>query len=109
MRLFAISLGALILVSGCNPNAQTNNPAVATDASVAERRTEAPATGESSFTETQAHERLTNQSYTNPTGLVRDRNGSWHGQATHNGQTVNVVLDYQGNVVATPLTTATTP
>jgi hypothetical protein len=98
MRTVVIGAGALLLLAACNPNADTNNPAVATDEAVEERMAEAPAVGANSFTEDQARERLEAQGYTNPTGLMQGADGTWSGQATQNGQTVSVTVDYQGNV-----------
>jgi len=31
--------------------------------------------------------------------LKKDKNGIWHGKALKDGTTVNVSLDYEGNVV----------
>lgn len=59
----------------------------------------APVAGENSFTETQAKERIAEAGYTNVGPLKLDTNGVWRGMATKGGQTVNVGLDYQGNVV----------
>jgi opacity protein-like surface antigen len=78
-----------------NPNA--NNPG-------------APATGSNSFTETQAKARIEAAGYFNVSGLVKDRDGIWRGKAskptatpgstTAGSTTVDVALDYQGNVVS---------
>jgi hypothetical protein len=96
-------LGAICLaaaLTACQPDAQTNNPAIATDSAVAEREASAPATGASSFTEAQAQDHLISKGYTNPTALTKSPSGEWVGQASMNGRTVNVTIDYQGNVIA---------
>jgi hypothetical protein len=98
MRKLTLAVGALLLAAACNPNAETDNPAVATDEAVAERTADAPATGANSFTEEQARQRLADNGYTNPTGLTQAEDGTWRGQATISGQSANVVVDYQGNV-----------
>ena len=67
-----------------NPNA--NNPG-------------APAAGANSFTEGQAISRIEGGGYSNISGLVKDKDGIWRGKASKAGKTVDVGLDYQGNVV----------
>jgi hypothetical protein len=78
-----------------NPNA--NNPG-------------APAAGANSFTEAQAKSRIEAAGYSNVSGLTKDKDGIWRGKAskasttvgstTLRSTTVDVALDYQGNVVA---------
>lgn len=97
-KLFALGLLAAPLLAGCNPTAQTNNPAVATEDSVAERQTQAPARGATSFTEDQARDHLVKNGYSAPTDLRQAEDGSWRGQATMSGKVVGVVVDYQGNI-----------
>jgi len=98
MNKYACAFVALGLLAACNPNAETNNPAVATDEAVIEREAAAPAAGASSFTEDQARGRLTEKGYTEPTGLMQAADGSWSGQAMKDGQKMTVTVDYQGNV-----------
>lgn len=60
----------------------------------------APLKGSNSFTEGQAKDRATAQGIT-PTGtLSKDSDGIWRGQATQDGKSVHVAVDYKGNVVA---------
>jgi hypothetical protein len=78
-----------------NPNA--NNPG-------------APAAGSNSFTEAQAKSRIEAAGYSNVSGLVKDKDGIWRGKASKasttagstrlGSTTVDVALDYQGNVVS---------
>ena len=78
-----------------NPNASTpavgkpnaNNPG-------------APAAGANSFTEGQAKSHIEGAGYSNVSGLVKDKDGIWRGKASKGGATVDVGLDYQGNVVS---------
>jgi putative membrane protein len=58
----------------------------------------APVPGANSFTEGQARSKIEASGYTNVSGLKKDGNGVWTGSATKGGQTVNVKLDFQGNV-----------
>lgn len=58
-----------------------------------------PAAGANSFTEGQARHHIENSGYTNVTALTKDENGVWHGTAMKGGKTMNVSLDFKGNVV----------
>lgn len=97
-KLLALGLLAAPLLAGCNPSAQTNNPAVATQESVAQRQQQAPARGATSFTEDQARDLLVKNGYSAPTDLRPGDDGGWRGQATMAGKVVGVVVDYQGNI-----------
>jgi len=57
------------------------------------------AAGANSFTEGQAKAHIENSGYTNVTDLIKDDNGVWHGKAMKDGTTMNVALDFKGNVV----------
>ncbi len=57
------------------------------------------AAGANSFTEGQARHHMENSGYTNVTALSKDENGVWHGSAMKGGKTMNVSLDFKGNVV----------
>ena len=100
MRVFVFALAASMLAA-CNPSADTDNPAVATEEATAERAADAPSEGANSFTEGQARERIVAAGYSDPTGLTQAQDGSWRGQATRDGQTTDVSVDYQGNVSQT--------
>jgi hypothetical protein len=56
--------------------------------------------GANSFTEGQAKSRIESTGYTNVSGLRKDDQGVWRGMAMKDGRSVNVSLDFQGNVVA---------
>ncbi len=89
---------ALFLLAACNPDAETTNPAIATEEGQMDRAATAPAAGASSFTQEQARGRLENQGFSNISSLTQDESGLWRGSATMNGQVLNVAVDYQGNV-----------
>src|SRR5579875_1457500 len=57
-----------------------------------------PAKGHNSFTRGQAQTRIQRHGFTKVSGLKLDGNGVWRGTAQQNGQSVNVWLDYKGNV-----------
>jgi putative membrane protein len=59
-----------------------------------------PLPGANSFTEGQARSRIESAGFTNVTGLRKDDQGIWRGQAEKDGKSVKVSLDYKGNVVA---------
>jgi hypothetical protein len=58
----------------------------------------APVAGANSFTESQAKSRLETNGYANVSSLQKDANGVWRGKASKGGQTVDVSVDFQGNV-----------
>ena len=78
-----------------NPNAST--PAVANSNA---NNPGAPAPGANSFTEGQAKSRIEAAGYSDVSGLTKDNDGIWRGEASKDGRTVDVALDYQGNIVA---------
>jgi hypothetical protein len=59
----------------------------------------APLPGTNSFTEGQAKSRLEANGYGAVTDLKKDDQGVWRGKATQGGQSVNVSVDYRGNIV----------
>jgi sporulation protein YlmC with PRC-barrel domain len=58
-----------------------------------------PYAGANSFTQAQARSRIENHGFTAVSDLKKDDEGIWRGTAVVNGKTVNVALDYKGNVV----------
>ena len=61
---------------------------------------DAPLPGANSFTEGQAKDRAAAQGIM-PTGAFsKDKEGIWRGEATQDGKSVQVAVDYKGNVVA---------
>ena len=78
-----------------NPDA--NKPAVNTPNSPPNPG--APAAGANSFTEGQAKSRIEAKGFSGVSGLQQDSAGVWRGKASQNGKTVNVSVDFQGNVV----------
>lgn len=63
----------------------------------------APLKGANSFTEGQAKDRAEARGFTNVTGLKKDDDGIWRGNASgQDGKSTTVAIDYKGNVVAAP-------
>jgi hypothetical protein len=60
----------------------------------------APVAGANSFTEGQAKSRIEGKGFKSVSNLKKDDAGIWRGQAMQNDKTVNVSVDFQGNVVA---------
>ena len=78
-----------------NPDA--NTPAVNTPNSPPNPG--APAAGANSFTEGQAKSRIEANGFSQVSDLKKDESGVWRGKATKGGKSMNVTLDFQGNVV----------
>jgi hypothetical protein len=82
-----------------NPPAQ-NGPQNGAVNSSSEKRVDAPVKGRNSFTEGEAKSRIEKSGFSNVSQLKKDNDGVWRGQATRDGKSVDVSLDFQGNVVA---------
>ena len=102
MRSALIASIILVLATGGvlaqNPPASSgpNNKGVNTKN---ENSPNAPVAGANSFTEGQAKSRIESRGYSNVTGLKKDDSGVWRGKAMKDGKSVDVSLDFQGNVV----------
>jgi hypothetical protein len=81
-----------------NQGAERTPPAGTTDRGT--RTADAPVPGANSFTEGQARSRIEAAGFANVTGLQKDDQGIWRGQAQRGGQQTSVALDYQGNVTS---------
>jgi hypothetical protein len=64
------------------------------------KNTKDPAEGANSFTEAQARARISKAGYSHISALKKDDGGLWQGTAMKNGKSVQVALDYKGNVSA---------
>jgi len=60
----------------------------------------APVAGANSFTEGQAKSRIESSGFSNVSALNKDDQGVWRGKAQKDGKSVDVSLDFQGNVIA---------
>ena len=89
-----ISFSAAAQQRPASPDA--NTPAVTTPSTPPNPA--APVAGANSFTEGQAKSRLEDNGFTNVSGLAKDANGVWRGKGTKGGQSVDVSVDFQGNV-----------
>jgi hypothetical protein len=64
-----------------------------------DKQVNAPVQGRNSYTEGEAKSKIEKAGFANVSGLKKDDSGVWRGKAMKNGQSVDVSLDYQGNVV----------
>ena len=91
-----LSSGA-VLAQDASTNASPNPPAVATGQADA-KTSAAPVAGKNSFTKRQTVKRLKDHGYSHVKGLTKDDQGVWRGTAMKSGASVNVSVDYQGNI-----------
>jgi hypothetical protein len=63
------------------------------------RQVDAPVAGRNSFTEGEAKSRIEKMGFSNVTNLKKDENGVWRGRAMKDSKSVDVSVDYQGNVI----------
>src|SRR6185295_4894780 len=76
---------------------EADNPAIKTTEG---NNPGAPVTGANSFTETQAKSQIEAKGYSNVSALKKDDDGIWRGTAMKDDKSVQISLDFQGNVVA---------
>lgn len=97
----AITSLAIASASAQNQNEPANqgpgNPAVKTTEG---NNPGAPVVGSNSFTEGQAKARIESRGYSNVTNLMKDNAGVWRGKAQKDQKSLDVSLDFQGNVIA---------
>ena len=91
-------MGATIAFGGPTSNRDASTPAVNTPNSPPNPG--APAAGANSFTEGQAKSRIESNGFSQVSELKKDDAGVWRGKAMKDGKTMNVTLDFQGNVVS---------
>lgn len=91
--LLAMSTAAFAQTAPTTSDPET--PAVATPDTA---NPTAPVAGANSFTEDQAQARIEEAGYANVLDLKLGEDGIWRGKAEKSGSTVEVALDYQGNV-----------
>jgi len=90
-----------------NPPAQTQNPpakdgpqnSAINSSDSSNRQVTAPVSGRNSFTEGEARSRIEKMGFSNVSHLKKDENGVWRGRAMKDAKTVDVSVDYQGNVI----------
>jgi hypothetical protein len=102
MRVYLAGAAAAAMISTfavAQPaNRDANTPAVNTPNTPPNPG--APAAGANSFTEGQAKSRIEANGFANVSDLRKDDQGVWRGKAMKDGKSVNVSLDFQGNITA---------
>lgn len=89
--------------SAGTPAGTANQPATMQNTSSATpgaRNPGAPEPGRNSFTQAQAMRRIRDAGYTDVSGLKKDNQGIWRGQAKKDGNSTAVSLDFKGDVTA---------
>ena len=90
---------ALITAAVAQPKPANPNPSTpAVTAPNSPNNPGAPAAGANSFTEDQAKSRLKANGFTSIGALTKDQGGVWRGTGKKGGKTVDVSVDYQGNI-----------
>ena len=95
--LTGLPSSGIALAQNASTNGSANPPAVATGHADA-KTAAAPVAGKNSFTKQQTAKRLRDHGYSQVKGLTKDDQGVWRGTAMKDGASVNVSVDYQGNI-----------
>ena len=97
LAVSALCAGAAIAqdTPAADPSAPGNPAIAASHKGTAETAT----AGHNSFTEGQARKRIAKAGYTSVSKLTKDAQGLWQGTAMKDGASVNVALDFKGDVV----------
>ncbi len=98
----AIATMAALMFSASMALAQTSGPPTGgTGATTGTTSSDEPAPlkGANSFTEGEAKSRAEAHGFTEIKDLKKDDDGIWRGRATQQGKSVEIAIDYKGNVV----------
>jgi len=103
----SLAIAAVLACISAAATAQTQNlPAAAgpqnsaiNSSDSSNRQVTAPVAGRNSFTEGEAKSRIEKMGFSDVSNLQKDDQGVWRGRAMKDGKTVDVSLDYQGNVI----------
>src|SRR5437764_13932395 len=112
----SLAIAAVLACIATAATAQTQNPPAAAgpqnsainSSDSSNRQVTAPVAGRNSFTEGEARSHIEKMGFSDVSNLQKDDQGVWRGRAMKDGKTVDVSLDYQGNVIqaGAPGTTA---
>jgi len=95
----ALVISSMTLALAQNPPAQSE-PGNRAINSRDQNNANNPVAGANSFTEGQAKSRIEANGYANVSDLKKDDQGVWRGKAQKDGKTVEVSMDFQGNIIA---------
>jgi opacity protein-like surface antigen len=106
MKKTVLTAAAALVISAASAFAQNASPPAAPGPgnkavnSPNTNNSDKPVSGANSFTEGQAKSRIESSGYSKVSDLKKDDNGVWRGKATKDGKSVDVSLDFQGNVTS---------
>ena len=103
----SLTIAAVLAFVATGAVAQSQNPpakdgpqnSVINSPNSSNRQLDAPVAGRNSFTEGEAKSRIEKMGFSNVTNLKKDEHGVWRGRAMKDSKTVEVSVDYQGNVI----------
>jgi hypothetical protein len=103
----SLAIAAVLAFVATGAVAQTQNPpakdgpqnSAINSSDSSNRQVNAPVSGRNSFTEGEAKSRIEKMGFSGVTNLKKDENGVWRGRAMKDSKTVEVSVDYQGNVI----------
>ena len=103
----SLAVAALLVLVATGATAQSPNPpaqegpqnSAINRPDSPNRQVTAPVAGRNSFTEGEAKSRIEKKGFSNVSNLQKDDQGVWRGRAVKDGKTVDVSVDYQGNVI----------
>jgi hypothetical protein len=101
MRIFMTTLAAGCMFTAtamAQPAPAQDSPQNPAVKSMHDNNSSSPVAGANSFTKGEAKSQIEAKGYTHVTGLKKDKSGVWRGNATKDGQSGPVSVDYQGNV-----------
>jgi hypothetical protein len=99
VMLVAIALPAFAQQQPARPPANRDATTPAVNSPNSPPNPGAPVAGANSFTEGQAKSRIEAKGFKKVSGLKKDDAGVWRGKASQGGKSMNVSVDFQGNVV----------
>lgn len=97
-KITLVTAGLLLAATGAFAQSETPSTSQTTPAVNTEQNPGAPVAGKNSFTEAQAKSRLEEAGYTDVSGLKLDDQGVWRANASKDGKSGAVSLDFQGNI-----------
>lgn len=103
LKLISAAMAAVLGVTAAYAQAPVANPHAPANAAIKDSdvgMTSTAAKGANSFTEAQARERIAKAGFTHISDLTKDDNGLWQGTAMKHKKSMNISLDYKGNVTA---------
>jgi hypothetical protein len=113
----SLAIAAMLVFLATGAIAQNQNPSAKNEpqnsainsSDSSNRQVDAPVAGRNSFTEGEAKSRIEKMGFSDVSNLQKDDKGVWRGRAIKDGKTVDVSVDYQGNVIQADAQGTTAP